>query len=119
MSENEYLLIYPWSMSATGQWSIDTGLHKLRDCTANELADLLWEHGIFVQQTAVAEIVAHGNPRKAAEFLRALVSKHPDLTDKIRSQYRILEREFFDLPLSNLPGSPKEYPPTAKIQYIQ
>lgn len=46
--EQKRLRIYPWSLSATGSWSPDTGIYELRNRTPEELSELLWEPGIHV-----------------------------------------------------------------------
>lgn len=113
------LSIHPWSHSVTGEWSEDSGLLNLRDDDPATLSEELWPAGIGVQQTAVIELMAHGNPRKAAQLVRSLVEQHPDLKDTIRSQYAGLEEYLFDLPLDRLPSKPDEYPKNIKISYIQ
>lgn len=68
--------LYDWKDSATGDWSPETGLNRLRDDSPENLADWLWEQGSVVQATAAFELMAHGNPRKAAEFLRIMANQH-------------------------------------------
>jgi hypothetical protein len=119
MDEREPLRVYPWSMSFTGDWSIETGLHKIRDYPPEELAEFLWPWGKRIQQSAVYELLVHCNPRKAAKFVRTLVDQHPELESSIRSQYAIMEEYLFDTPLENLPSKPSECPSDVRIEYIQ
>ena|SRR4030067_238660 len=116
----ERILIYPWELSATDSWSPDTGIFELRDRTAAELADKLWEYGAFVQNTAIVELITHGNPRKAAEFARALVTEHPEVKNSVMECFG---QDMFDYllnsPLENIPSSPQEYPRDVIVEYIQ
>ena len=106
---SEPLRFRSWEESATGDWSPSTGLYRLRDDTPQNLASWMWEQGKYVQRTATIELLAHGNPRKAAEFVRALADQHPLLRQKIRQDYDELSNLLFDTPLEQLPASPKEY----------
>jgi len=107
---------YSWEKSATGDWSPDTGLYRLRDDSPTKLADWLWENGIRVQQTATIELMAHGNLRKAAELVRALAEQHPFQRPQIRDQYGCLSDVLFDSLLESLPSSPAEYPISSRVK---
>lgn len=117
--EVKTLTFYPWNLSATGSWSPDTGIYYLRDMSPEELADLLWEPGIHVQNTAIIELMAHGNPRKAAEVARALVKKHPVVEESIREGFKDMADYLLRDPLESIPSSPSEYPKHVKIAFIQ
>jgi hypothetical protein len=120
MGEREKLLIRPWSVSVTGSWSSDTGLYHLRDASPEELADWLWEPGIHVQNTAIIELMAHGNPKKAAEVARALVENHPVVEKSIRNGFGDETADYLlKSPLENLPGSPSEYPKDVVVEFVQ
>jgi hypothetical protein len=113
------VVFYPWSLSATGDWSPDTGLFELRDRTPEELVELLWEPGIYVQNSAIVELMAHGNPRKAAALARELVKKHPIAEKSIREGFKRAADYLLKAPLDNLPSKPEEYPRNVKIGYVQ
>lgn len=118
MKEHEgKIKIYPWSMSITGMWGPDTGLYALRDEQAEQIAEMIWPAGIGVQQSAVVELLAHGNIRKAAQLVRALAGQHPELSEKIRSQYQGMEK-LFDAPLEDFPETFKDMD-AASIDIIQ
>lgn len=104
------LMFRTWDESATGDWSINTGLHRLRDDSPNNLAKWLWDNGIHVEVSGVIELLAHGNPRKAAEVARALVDQNIMFAHKIRAQYGELAPYLFDTPLEEMPSCPAEYP---------
>jgi len=118
-SEQKTITFYPWELSTTGAWGPDTGIFKLRDESPEELADLLWEPGIYVQNTAIIELMTHGNPRKAAAVARALVGKHPVAEQSIRNQFGDMANFLLEEPLENIPGSPQEYPRDINISFIQ
>ena len=114
------LLIYPWNLSKTGDWSPDTGIYELRDRTPEELIPLLWENGIHVQNTAIAEIMAHGNPRKAAEVARALVKEHPIVEKSIRQGFGEEMGNFLlKVPLDRIPSRPQDYPGNIQVEFVQ
>ena len=106
----EKLMFRDWEESATGEWGPDTGLYRLRDDSPADLARWLWEQGRGVQVTATIELLAHGNPRKAGEFVRALTHQNVMLSHKIRAQYGELANYLFDTPLEEMPSCPAEYP---------
>lgn len=115
------LKIYPWNMSITGAWSLDTGILLLRDLSPEELSSLLWEYGIRVQNTAIVELIAHGNPRKASAFARKLVADHPEAIASIQESFgeEILEM-LLHRPLEKIPGSPEEFNTQVfEVVYIQ
>lgn len=102
---------YSWDESATRQWGPESGLYALRDDTPDDLAHLLWEPGISVQNSAIVELMAHGNPRKAAEVARALVTHYPVTERSIRTFFGLETGDYLLLlPLALLPSSPEEYP---------
>lgn len=120
MTERQTLIIYPWSMSSTGLWSLDTGIYELRDRSPEELVDLLWEPGISIQNTAIAELISHGNQRKAAEVARALVKKHSVVEISIREGFGEDMGDFLlKTPLEYIPSKPQEFPPSVIIEFIQ
>lgn len=116
--EQPVVTVYPWNLSKTGYWGPKTGLHELRDLDPDELAEWLCEPG-HVQNSAIAEIVAHGNPKKAAKLARALVHNHPVSEKSIREGFGEFANILLTFPLSSLPSEPKEYPAHVKIEYIQ
>jgi hypothetical protein len=102
---------YSWEESATRQWGLDSGLYALRDDKPDDLAHILWKPGISVQNSAIIELMAHGNPRKAAEVARALVTNYPVTEQSIRAGFGPdLSDYLLLLPLELLPSSPEEYP---------
>jgi len=107
MSGERKIIIYPWNVSVTKMWGPDTGLFRLRDDSPEKLAELTWPAGIDVQKSAVIEMLKHGSIRKAAQFVRALVDQHPELTDTIRGQYQGMEA-LFDTRLEDFPESPAD-----------
>lgn len=120
MTKIETLRIYPWNLSVTGLWSPDTGIYELRDREPEELADLLLESGIDVQNAAIVELAKHGNPRKAAEVARALVKKHPISEKSIRKGFGNDTGDFLlNAPLYSIPNNPQEYPGDINIEYFQ
>lgn len=116
--EQTIITIYPWNISKTGQWCRETGLYDLRDRSPEELANLLWEPGDAVQNSAIVELMFHGNPKKAAAFARELVRKHPVAEQTIRSSFSFIADYLLKAPLERLPGRPEEYPPDVIIDRI-
>jgi len=120
MGEKHIIKIYPWDISMTRQWSPASGLYRLRDDSPDKLARDLWEQGSYIQQSATVEMLAHGNPRKAAEFVRALEKNHPESKKDIRGRYSSsIENYLFETPLDLLPSDPSEYPLDVEIHYVQ
>lgn len=119
-SEAKVYTFYPWSMSSTKKYDKES-LTCLRDQSVQALVMMLWDAGPQTHTSATAEFLSHGNPRKAAEFVRALASQHPEEKLNIRRQYedRGWTGYLFDTPLSSLPRSPREYPRDALIGFIQ
>jgi len=116
--DREKLLFYPWSMSATGDWSPETGIYLLRDKTPEDLAEILWEPGIYVQNSAIVELIRHGNPRKAAEVARALVKAHPIVEKSIKEGFgEEFANYLFKTQLDTLPSKPEEYDNGVNVQY--
>jgi hypothetical protein len=105
---------YDWNESATGYWSIDTGLHRLRDEPVSGLVSDLWNFRVY--QSASIELLAHGNPRKAAELAREIRAQHIVEGHKIREQYGVLAELMFDVPLEQLPSKPEEYPILSRVK---
>lgn len=119
-ADRKTVRVYPWEMSATGSWSPETGIFRLRDDTPEQLAELLWNPGSLVQNTAMVELMAHGNPRKAAQLARALVSQHPIAENSIREGFGPRTAEYLlKVPLERIPGTPSEYPKDTEIEYIK
>lgn len=110
--------ILPWEMSATGSWGPETGIFLLRDEAISQLVEILWEHGIHVQNTALVELIAHGNPRKAAELARGLVQKYPVVEISLRRDFGSVAAYLLETPLEQLPSQPSEYP-QGSIEFIQ
>lgn len=114
------LLVYGWDTSATGSWSVESGLHKLRDDAPEDLAEILWAWGIHVQNTAMYELIAHGNPRKAAEVARALVEAHPIVEKSIREGFGDeMAKYLLRTKLTTIPSCPAEFPRDIVVQYVQ
>lgn len=115
-------IVYPWNMSATREFD-QKELRKIRDEEPKVLAEVLWPGGKAVRNRALIELIAHGNPRKAAEVTRAQTTEHPKQTTLIKKQ---LEEAFgskaarmlLTQNLSSIPSSPKEFPPDT-VTYIQ
>jgi hypothetical protein len=114
--EPRRVVIVSWDVSATGNWCPRTGLHELRDRSPSELAEWLWEWGSYPQNSAIIELIAHGNPRKAAELARALVAAYPITEDSIRRELAELADYLLTAPLESIPGSPSEFPSGANVQ---
>lgn len=110
-----------WDESATGSWDIDTGLHTLRDESPVQLAEFFVEMGDYhVQNTAIAEIMAHGNPRKAGELCRELVKRDKELADVIKQTFGPeVTKYLLEEILVNMPSNPSEYPPDIRPAYKQ
>lgn len=121
--DQRIITFYPWNLSQTGKWGSGTeeyGLNLLRYKAPQELAELLWEPGRDVQQTAIIEIMAHGNPRKAAEVARELVRLHPAAERSLREDLQEPTTSFLlETPLRNIPSKPEEYPANVIIRYVQ
>lgn len=118
--ERKKLTFYPWDVSVTGSWSPDTGIYLLRDETPEKLAEILWKPGIHVQNTAIMELLAHGNPRKAAEVARALINAHPVVEKSIIEEFGEEMVDFLlKTKLELIPSKPEEYPSDIKVDYIQ
>jgi len=117
------LTFYPWSMSATGDWGDDSGLTELAkyakgEIPPTELAEWLWEPGAYVQNSAVAELLKHGNVKQAAIFVKTLVSIHPVCEKTLKEQFGGLVDEFIKNP-DKYPSSPAEYPADVVVRLIQ
>lgn len=110
-----------WNSSITGDWDIESGLHELRDLSVNDLSDDLWNgDDYYVTNSALLELIGHGNPRKAAAVAQDIVRKHGEAKEYILQGLgndignRLLESNPQDLP-----SSPKEYPKHIKVTMVQ
>lgn len=118
MAQKE-VMIFPWSMSATGQWSEETGLLKLRDDTIKELVEWLFPWGYIPQNTAIVELMAHGNLRRAAEFARNLVEAYPVCERSVRASFGETTDRLLNDDLESFPSKPEEFSPEFRIVFIQ
>lgn len=120
---SDRLKFYPWNISATGSWSVDTGLHhlhQLRDLGPKALAALLWTPGIYVRNTAIIELMMHGNPQKAAQVARELVEQHPICEKSIQDELgTAIANYLLVFPLDQIPRTPEEYSADVDWEYIQ
>ncbi len=117
------LRIYPWSISATDEWGEDSGLKELREyadgtMSVDQMVDMLWPAGGFVQNVAVAEFLAHGNVRQAAVFVRRLLEKYPVCRKTLEDSFGDLVHEFLTTPPEQYPSRPGEYPLHVQIVYV-
>ena len=103
--------IFPWELSATGQWSMETGLDKLRDLPIPELVAYLDEFSYAIE-TGVFEILAHGNMRRAVEVSRRLVELNPKYVERFKVAFGGEDTQFykdwFSSPLEGFPSSSGE-----------
>ncbi len=103
-------IFYGWGESATGNFG-DDELLRLRDEHPSEIAQALWNPGRFVQTQALYELLAHGNPRKAAMVARNLVEQHPICENSLREDVGDEITDYLlKSQLLNLPSKPEEYP---------
>lgn len=115
---NEKVRILPWDISATGSWGPNSGIFLLRDQEVSQLIESLWGYGSHVQNTALIELIAHGNPRKAAEIARGLVIKYPVVEISLRRDLGPIAEYLLKTPLEALPSNLSEYPPET-IEIVQ
>lgn len=116
--ERKKFLFYPWNLSRSGCWSPES-LSELRDRTPGDLAEILFEEGVYSQAAAMIELIGHGNPRKAAEVVRIMVEKHPATEEGFKKIFGPELDFFLRVPLDKLPSRPQEYPDEAEINYVQ
>ena len=118
--EIKKVLFYPWDVSKTGDWSPDTGIYLLRDESPEVLASILWDNGIYVLNSAIIELMAHGNSRKAADVARILVRDYPIVENSIRENFGNEGGDYLlNVPLEDIPSCPEEYPSDVRIEYVQ
>ena len=117
--ESKTLTFYPWDRSSTGFWDVESGLPDLRDKPAEVLAKALLSGGSHVQNTAIVELMTHGNPRKAAAVARELIKQHPIAIDSIMRDFGLFKKLLLEVPLANIPSKPEEYPKRMSAQHIQ
>lgn len=110
--------IYPWDVSATGSWSVDSGLLRLRDDDIPTLTEWLWENGGNVQISAIQELLAHGNQRKAAELAKSLVENYPVVEASLKTGLGALAQILLTTSLEKFPSKPSEHPPGA-VEILQ
>lgn len=111
--------IYPWSFSVTREWGPDTGIYLLRDEDPVTLARILFENGRYVIGTGLYEIIAHGNPRRAAEVARELTKIDPGLeTEFTRLFGEEGTKTLLKRALAEIPSAPSEYPANVRIMYV-
>lgn len=116
------MLIYPWTLSATGDWDPKTSLLDLRDLTSQELFRELGNpevKALALTISAISELIAHGNPRKAASLARLYAKQNPGLKQWFHDQDGTAAELLFEAQLSTLPAEPKEYPPQVRVEYLQ
>lgn len=123
-SNQKELTFYPWSMSATGDWDDDSGLKELAEFAkgerdANEMAEWLWKPGAYVQNSAVAELLKHGNVRQAAMLVRGIINAHPICEKTLKDQFGNLIDLFTGTNLDRFPSQPSEYPKNVRVTIIQ
>jgi hypothetical protein len=116
--ERRKFTFYPWNLSSTGCWSSES-LSELKNGMPEDLAEMLWEKGIYAQGAAMIELIEHGNPRKAAEVARVLVKNHPAAEDGFKKIFGSQLDLILRVPLDNLPSRPQEYPNTTEVGYVQ
>ena len=119
---SEKLKIFPWSVSGTGMWGPTTGLDHLAKYSKGELdkttlAGWLWKPGIDVQNTAIEELIVHGNFRQAAELARELILQHDTCEVSIREYFGKSADSLIKDNLADLPATPADYSPD-KVEYI-
>mgnify|MGYP001151105440 CR=1 FL=1 len=119
MPQEKKATIFPWSMSATGDWPEGTGLHLLRDESPNNIAQGLCMQGERVIPSAIYEITVHGNPRKAAEVARRIVEQDPTYEEVIRKSFGRAAETILETPLEELASRPSEYPEDVLVEFIQ
>lgn len=119
------LVVYPWSMSATGKHSKDSGLTKIRqyakgEIPVDEMVELLWKPGADIQISTVMELIKHGSPRQAAVLVKALVKAHPICETSLKEWYgNDVIDDFLIKSPERYPSTPEEYPLHVKVRYIQ
>jgi len=120
MKKEKPFLIYPWDMSVTNSWTTQ-GLHGLRDVAINEIAEILNGEGseeIYI--SAMAEYLAHGYVRKAAEVTRAMIKGTPSVKDLVTNRFNeSLAKQLLRTKLEYLPANPSEFPKNMLIEYVQ
>lgn len=99
---------YTWYESATGDLSSEN-LLSLRDETVSQLVELLWPGGTYYSRSPILELIAHGDPRKAAELAGALVEKYPPVRVLLRRDFRRNLYYLLDIPLEYLPSKLAEF----------
>lgn len=115
---------YPWSMSATEDWSNESGLDVLAsfargDRSADEIAEWLWKPEAFVQNSAIIELLDHDNVRQAATLVRTIIKAHPVCVRTLKETFGKLIDDFTSKSLDRFPSQPSEYPKHVTIRMIQ
>lgn len=117
------LTFYPWSMSATGDWSDECGLKELAkyaggEISPEELAEWLWKPGAYVQNSAVVELLKHGNVRQAATLVKTLVDIHPVCKKTLEEQFGSMVDEFMNKSPDKFPSKASEYPANVLLRFV-
>jgi hypothetical protein len=114
-SEGPILRIFPWSLSATGRYNQEQ-LAVLKNNDIEEIVEILNQqpHEIF---DTMAEIVGHGNIRRAVQIARGLVSVNPAHEQLFQTKMdRHTMHHWFKEPLDRIPSRPTEIP--VPVEYI-
>jgi hypothetical protein len=83
----------------------------LRDENPAKIAEAIWEPGVSVQKFTLIELLAHGNPRKAALVARNLVEQHPIAKAYLHKDFGDKMADYFlKTDILKLPSKPDEYP---------
>jgi hypothetical protein len=78
----------------------------------------LWPPGIYVQNSAVIELMDHGNVCPAAALVCALVEAHPVCRFSLTEQFGGLIDMFLANP-SMFPNNPSEFPPDIIVRFAE
>lgn len=119
-SERSPVKIYPWSMSATGEFEQDQ-LTILQHSDIGFLVEWLNEKPYGIMNSLI-EIMYHGNVRRAIQIARGLVETNPIHQARFREVLGFGEDErlfdyWFKKPIEEIPSQPSEM--TVPIEYVQ
>lgn len=97
-----------WDKSSTGEWQNADDLIWLRDTHPKDMAEAFIESGFSSFTSALYELLAHANYRKAALIARNMVELQPECRKEIERNCKPVVDLLFNVNLLKLPSKLSE-----------